>query len=189
MPKIIPLKTNFSVLFLLLASLSFAQQKYYIGQHAQGGIVFHLFQDALGQEHGLVVSLKNLTREVDWGAKDKELENCSSTWDGRSNTNAILMATRDTTKAAGLCDAYSSEGYDDWYLPAIYELQAMNNQLFTLERALDELEGSDEIEMSLYWSSTQSNAASAWFFSFFDSKPTNYYDKSSKTLVRAVRSF
>jgi Protein of unknown function (DUF1566) len=87
------------------------------------------------------------------------------------------------------CDAWISDGYDDWYLPAIYELQAINANLFTVEHALSEINGSDPIEMTLYWSSTESNAAAAWFFSFYDSKPTNYYDKTSKTLVRAVRSF
>ena len=176
------------LLFSLLSSLS-AQKTYYIGQHAHGGIVFHLFQDSLGQQHGLVVSLANVAREAEWGDKEKDLESCESTWDGRANTTAIMFATRDTTKAAGLCDAYVSEGYDDWYLPAIYELQAINTNLFTVERALSEIPNTDPVEMNLYWSSTESNTASAWFFSFYDSKPTNYYDKTSKTLVRAVRSF
>jgi hypothetical protein len=100
-----------------------------------------------------------------------------------------MFATRDTTKAAGLCDSYASQGFDDWYLPAIYELQVLNTNLFTVERALSEIPNADPVEMNLYWSSTESNTASAWFFSFYDSKPTNYYDKTSKTLVRAVRSF
>lgn len=176
----------------LLCGLSFwasCQKSHFIGEHAQGGIIYYLCFDSIGKQHGLVVSLKNLSREVEWGPKDKDVENCNSTWDGQSNTQAILMATRDTSKAAGLCDNYTSEGFDDWYLPAIYELQAINVNLFAVEKALDAIVGSDEIEMNLYWSSTQSNAASAWFFSFYDSKPTNYYDKSSKTLVRAIRSF
>ncbi|MFM7594646.1 MAG: DUF1566 domain-containing protein [Flavobacteriales bacterium] len=176
--------------FLWVASLSSVlAQSYYIGQHTQGGIVFHVFQDSIGTQHGLVVSLSNLTREAAWGDKEQDIESCESTWDGRSNTTAILFATRDTTKAAGVCDAYVSEGFDDWYLPAIYELQALNSNLYTVGRALSEIPYADAIEMNLYWSSTESNAASAWFFSFYDSKPTNYYDKTSKTLVRAVRSF
>lgn len=171
------------------AFVAIGQKSHYIGEHAEGGIIYYLYQDSTGKEHGLVVSLKNLSREVEWGPKDKDVENCASTWDGQSNTQAILMATRDTTKAAGLCDKYSSEGFDDWYLPAIYELQTINSNLFAVEKALDAVAGSDEIEMNLYWSSTQSNEASAWFFSFYDSKPTNYYDKTSKTLVRAIRLF
>ncbi len=183
------MRTSLLLLFISVYFVDFSQSRHYIGQPAEGGIIYYLYQDSLGKEHGLVVSLKNLTREAEWGPKDKEVENCTSTWDGQSNTQAILMATRDTTKAAGLCDKYSSQGYDDWYLPAIYELQAMNTHLFTLEKALDAIKGADEIEMNLYWSSTQSNAASAWFYSFYESKATNYYDKTSKTLVRAVRSF
>ena len=177
-------------LFFLVSLCSVSAQKsYYIGQRTEGGVVFHLFQDSLGKQHGLVVCLTNLTREAEWGDKEKDIESCESLWDGRANTTAIMFATRDTTKAAGLCDAYVSEGFDDWYLPAIYELQAMNTNLFTVERALSEIPNTDLVEMSLYWSSTESNIASAWLFSFYDSKPTNYYDKTSKTLVRAVRSF
>jgi len=182
---------RFFLSILLFAALSSfnAQKSYYIGQHAQGGIIFHLFRDSLGMEHGLVVSLTNLTREAAWGDKEKDIESCESSWDGRSNTTAIMFATRDTTHAAGICDSYSCEGFDDWYLPAIFELQALNSNLFTVERALSEVPNADPVEMNLYWSSTESNTASAWFFSFYDSKPTNYYDKTSKTLVRAVRSF
>ncbi len=176
------------LLFLALSSFK-AQSNYYIGQHGQGGIIYHLFQDSTGKQHGLVLSLNNLTREVEWGDKEKDIESCESTWDGRANTNAIMFQTRDTTKAAGLCDVFVAEGYDDWYLPAIYELQSVNVNMYAVERALSEIPGADPMEMNLYWSSTESNVASAWFFSFFDSKPTNYYDKTSKTLVRAVRSF
>jgi hypothetical protein len=183
------LKTLFTLIILAIFEENFSQKLHYIGEHAEGGIIYYLYLDSTGKQHGLVVSLNNLSREVEWGPKDKDVENCASTWDGQSNTQAILMATRDTTKAAGLCDNYVGGGYDDWYLPAIYELQTINANLLAVEKALDAIEGSDEIEMSLYWSSTQSNAASAWFFSFYESKPTNYYDKTSKTLVRAIRSF
>lgn len=181
---------SFLTLFFLAALCSVSAQKpYYIGQRTEGGVIFHLFQDSLGKQHGLVVSLTNLTREAEWGDKEKDIESCESSWDGRANTTAIMFATRDTTKAAGLCDAYVSQGFEDWYLPAIYELQVLNTNLFTVERALSEIPNADPVEMNLYWSSTESNTASAWFFSFYDSKPTNYYDKTSKTLVRAVRSF
>lgn len=183
------MKIFFTSFFIAALWIVSAQKPFYIGQHAEGGVIFHLFQDSMGKQHGLVVSLTNLTREAEWGDKEKDIESCESSWDGRANTTAILFATRDTTKAAGICDTYVSEGFDDWYLPAIYELQAMNTNLFTVERALSEIPNADPVEMNLYWSSTESNTASAWFFSFYDSKPTNYYDKTSKTLVRAVRSF
>ncbi|MFM7566090.1 MAG: DUF1566 domain-containing protein [Flavobacteriales bacterium] len=183
------MKRFLSILLVSLAGNLMAQKSYFLGQHAEGGIIYHLYLDNQGQQHGLVLSLTNVSREAEWGDKEKDMTGCESTWDGRSNTNALMLATQDTTKAAGLCDGFISGGYTDWYLPAIYELQAMDNNLFTIEKALDEIEGSDPIEMNLYWSSTESNAASAWFYSFYDSKPTNYYDKSSKTLVRAVRSF
>ena len=183
------MKHFLSILLVSLAGNLLAQKSYFLGQHAEGGIIYHLYLDDQGQQHGLVLSLTNLSREVAWGDKEVDLEGCESTWDGRSNTNAILLATHDTMSAAGICDSYKSEGFNDWYLPAIYELQALHSNLFTVEKALGEMEGTDPMEMNLYWSSTESNAAAAWFFSFFDAKPTNYYDKTSKTLVRAVRSF
>ena len=181
---------NAIIIFCLnIVFTGISQNAYYLGQHAQGGIIYSLYQNADGQQHGLVLSLNHIKRDAIWGDKEKDIESCESTWDGRANTDAIMFATRDTSLAAGLCDAWISDGFDDWYLPAIYELQAINANLFTVEHALSEIDGSDPIEMTLYWSSTESNAAAAWFFSFYDSKPTNYYDKTSKTLVRAVRSF
>ena len=187
--KTIYLKKVLITLLLLFSYEFSAQETFYLGQHAQGGIIYHLYQDDAGKQHGLVLSLKNISREAIWGDKTKDLESCESTWDGRANTNAIMFATRDTTIAAGLCDGWINGGYDDWYLPAIFELQEVNNNLLLVDRALNQIDGADPIEMVLYWSSTESNAASAWFFSFYDAKPTNYYDKTSKTIVRAIRSF
>jgi hypothetical protein len=71
----------------------------------------------------------------------------------------------------------------------LYELIGVYSNLFLIDQALSDVKGSDPITLNLYWSSTESNAASAWFFSFFDGKPSNYYDKTSITMVRAVRSF
>ncbi|MBM3164085.1 MAG: DUF1566 domain-containing protein [Bacteroidetes bacterium] len=183
------LKLLISGIFFGFSFGAVSQKSHFVGEYAEGGIIYYVYQDSSGHEHGLVVSLKNVGREAIWGPKDLEVQNCTSTWNGQSNTEAILMATKDTTTAAGLCNGYLSEGYDDWYLPAIFELSIINTHLFAVEKALADIDGADSIEMNLYWSSTQSNAASAWFYSFFDFKPTNYFDKTSRTLVRAVRSF
>lgn len=178
----------FSLLFLPFFVKS-QTTNYHLGQHAEGGIIYQIYYDSIGKQHGLVLSTTNVSDTAQWGSKDKDLENCESTWDGKSNTNAILFASRDTLCAAGLCDAFVSENYDDWYLPALYELIGVYSNLFLIDKALSDVKGSDPITLNLYWSSTESNGASAWFFSFFDGKPSNYYDKTSITMVRAVRSF
>jgi hypothetical protein len=71
-------------------------------------------------------------------------------------------------------------GYSDWYLPSIEELQIMYSRLH--------LQGLGGFGGDWYWSSSQYNPSFAWAVNFGD----GYVDVSSKdytTQVRAVRAF
>ena len=153
------------------------------------GIVFHTYQVKDGSTHGLILSLNDLQAEVKWGPIDIDVESSENSWDGQSNTSAIMMSIRDTNFAAGVCDVYKIQEFEDWYLPSILELNTLWGNLYDINRVLSETKDAALVNPSLYWSSTESNDKSAWFFSFFDGKPSNYYDKSSLLSVRAIRVF
>ncbi|WP_189424782.1 LamG domain-containing protein [Devosia pacifica] len=85
----------------------------------------------------------------------------TSTTDGPGNT-AGLVALADAGapyEAAMYCDGLSAHGYDDWYLPAIAELDLIWN-------AGNPTGNVAEQSGYNYWSSSESNAQNAMMFGF-----------------------
>ena len=62
---------------------------HYIGEQYGGGVVFHVYRDALGQEHGLIVSIYE-QGYAPWGLGGYDVPDCESTWNGLANTTAIV---------------------------------------------------------------------------------------------------
>lgn len=173
-----------------------------IGDLFGGGIIFSVWKDAKGVEHGLIASLMDISEGAIWG--EEITINARSPYDGATNTATIVEAYG-SNNAAGLCDAYAVDSYTDWYLPAIWELNMLYNQAFLLSRILEEDDDSStkglyyaDGEESAYWSSTQDSNERAsegeprivrgryWLFnegtSGNDSKTTPFR-------VRAIRRF
>ncbi len=169
---------------------------HWVGESFGGGVVFHVYKDALGVEHGLIASLTDLSTSAPWGLYGTDVPNCESPWNGAANTAAIMAAGVETGSAAQLCDAYEAGGFTDWYLPAIDELNLMYNAKYNLNQSLSQITGGAPIDLNAfrsYWSSSECYSSyGAWGFLFnFDSvfdtysggtKDINYY-------VRAVRAF
>lgn len=162
--------------------------RFSVGQEYGGGIVFYI--DQTGQ-HGWIAAKEDLPM-APWG---QDLQyfvttNAASTMDGFGNTAKIIAAYGDTIYAAKSCHDYTGGGFNDWYLPAI-------DQLDTLYRR----SRSDLISLSLrhdyiYWSSTESTAFDAWFLDFgtgykFDITLAGVYfpDKVMNGFIRPIRSF
>ncbi len=95
---------------------------------------------------------------LEWGG-DGTTTNAGSDIDGFSNTQTIIDVLEDNEGvpyAAQYCDNLVSEGFDDWYLPAKDELNAV-------------YENKDEIggfTYNFYWSSTEYDHRYAWYQSF-----------------------
>lgn len=94
-----------------------------VGQNYGGGIIFYV--DASGQ-HGLIASTADLSDGAIWGCLDTEIITGTGIGDGQSNTETINASCPDPNIAAGLCDNSTENGYNDWFLPSLDEL----NQLF-----------------------------------------------------------
>jgi hypothetical protein len=163
---------------------------HYIGEEFGGGVIFHLWKDKLGAEHGLVVATTDQSTAQTWSnIKDIEIgQTAKSSWDGLSNSNAIVNQSGHTSSAAKLCLDLVSGGQNDWYLPSIQELNMLWNNYFTVVKSLAQISGATQLGSAAYWSSSEGNSSSAWTFAFSDGDADND-GKSMTGFVRAVRAF
>ncbi len=166
---------------------------HYIGELFGGGIVVSVWKDAGGVEHGLIASIENLDNSNTflWTKPAYVTVACpgaASQNDGTTNTAAIVaQAGAGTTYAAGLCDVYAGGGFTDWYLPSIYELNAISNAATIINIILPT--GNGPI-LGVCWSSTIGFTSDSDAFGKFPLTSVGAeYTKNSAFFVRAMRKF
>lgn len=175
--------------------ISLGAVAHYPGELFGGGVVFWV--DPAGQ-HGLIVSMVDVNGNagVSWtGANTLIGAAAQSDWNGEANSSAILEFSGSSASAAGLClnyvnADYGTGVYNDWYLPSRGELNDLWNQLRMVQKALDtdDNSGTTSLGRLLYWSSTEYNNNSAWYYYFTLGYPS-YSNKNQAYAVRAVRAF
>jgi hypothetical protein len=149
----------------------------YIGKPYAGGIIFDL--DSTGQ-HGLVCAPGN-QGNFQWGCEGTDIPNTSTAvGTGAINTAYIMAGCTQRPIAASVCADLVLNGYSDWFLPSLGELQLMYSRL--------KLQGLGAFDNSWYWSSSQNGANYAWSV-FFANGDAYYVSKLSSNRVRAVRAF
>jgi len=166
---------------------------HFTGELFGGGTVFYV--DPTGQ-HGLICSMIDLSTLQVWSDVNLEIgSTAQSTWDGQSNTTAIVGQAGMTTSAAKLCDDYTNDNYgtgifSDWYLPANQELFQLNEAGYNVNMAIrnDGNVATTPLLTAYYWSSTEIDAGQAWCdymvlgFVAIQGKQGAFY-------VRAIRAF
>ena len=166
---------------------------HYIGESYGGGIIFHVYKDTGGVEHGLIVTLTDQSTDWDWSNVDSTLIGAAaqSTWDGLSNSNAIVGQSGHIGSAASLCLNSNTGGQNDWYLPSIDELNLLYNNRFIVNKRLAATTGAIKIGVNIYWSSTEYDAIYAWGFNFGSGYIYHDWNPNKDNLhyVRAVRAF
>jgi hypothetical protein len=164
---------------------------HYIGELVGGGIVVALWKEGT-TEKALVASLTDLSNGIEWTlpAFQSTLigSGAQSFSDGLGNTNAIIAQTTApaaSTYAAGLARLHSDGGYNDWYLPSNWELNMCYNSAAIVNKVL----GTDSFTGNAnYWSSTEYDTSSAWYFTFLIGIASDNYSKDYTYYVRAVRT-
>jgi hypothetical protein len=161
-----------------------ARAQHYPGDRISEGIVFYV--DSTG-ESGLMAASHDLADEVPWMDPSEDLHNVESYVNGSANTASIVQQAGVSAAAAVYCDTLTLNGKDDWYLPAIDELQLLNDARYQVNRAAGEDEDPASTGLAnRYWSSTESDATEAWLF---DLGKIAREQKSGTANVRAVRKF
>lgn len=155
-----------------------------IGESYGGGIIFYL--DG-AKKHGLICAASNQSSGMIWGATNvTTLATGSAVGTGQANTTAIVSALGSGYYAAYLCDTMQLNGYSDWFLPSLEELN-----LLYIQKVAGTVSG---FANEYYWSSTEYNTFYAWNVSMgtgdeaFDGS-TFFNGKNYPLYVRAVRAF
>jgi len=113
-----------------------------------------------------------------------------STWDGLSNSNAIVAQSGFTSGAAKTCLDLTSFGKNDWYLPSMDELNLIWINRFNINKTLVDVSGSTQVQTNVnYWSSTENTSVNAYGFTIQNAIYMNSFGKSATNYVRAVRKF
>lgn len=158
----------------------------YIGELYGGGIIVAVW-NVSGVEHGLIASLTDLSTASAYSDVSALIgATGQSPVDGQANTTAMLTQSA-TAPAAMLCADFTSGSYDDWYLPAAWELNLCYNAAFMVNTILGA--GGFNINVN-YWSSSEAagSGVNAHFLNFTTGY-FNYGAKSNTGIVRAVRRF
>lgn len=159
---------------------------HYIGELYGGGIIVSVWK-INGIEHGLIASLTDISTSATWSNMTSKLigTKAQSLRDGQANTTAIIEQVGHTLSAASLCKSHTGGGFNDWYLPATWELNQCYNAANIVNEVLGDVNG---FKPSYYWTSTESYSSSAWH-QYFTNGFTVYNDKNGTYNVRAVRRF
>jgi len=99
---------------------------------------------------------------------------------GKSNTEDIIKGCKETSTAAKLCNDLVLNGYDDWFLPSVNELQLIYRNIHE--------KGLGGFKETYYWSSTQDKFG-AWVFNFYYGNKSNQDRTREGVLIRPVRAF
>lgn len=114
---------------------------------------------------------------------------CDTIGSGNLNTASIISALGNNGTAAQAATNYDGGGFEDWYLPSMWELNAMRTYFNASGRCGNNTSQPECMDThDEYWSSTEMNSGSAWA----QAGPTFYEQasetKSSTQSVRAVRN-
>ena len=152
-----------------------------VGDLAFGGIVFYVDST---EQRGLVAAIEDLPGNYEWGCLFINIDGSSFT-SGYVNTQDIINTPCSTLNggitAAQAASNANSNGYNDWFLPSIVELQTIYDSIALGASSIYLNNFSD----SSYWSSTQLNSLSS--FSFISGTPS-VDSKSGLFKVRPIRA-
>jgi len=148
----------------------------YLGEEYLGGIIFYLYTGSDGQQHGLIVSKTENTGT--WSGST--VVGANKTSNGAYNTNLMPTGSTAKTWVTGLGAG--------WYLPSIDELSLLWHNRFHVNNST--ASGLTLLSSTAaYWSSTEYNADSAWYFYFSLGSAVYFYSKADTYFVRGVRAF
>jgi hypothetical protein len=165
-----------------------------IGEQFGGGVVYEVFRDINGTEHGLVVDLHNQNNSRSWSGTTNATvpgAGAQSIWNGLANSAAI--AAQNGNSAAAECLNSAAGGFDDWFLPSIAQLRLLWTNMYVVSRSLADAGGT--ALGGRYWSSSEESSSYARFLNLSTNIGNAHYgdiypiEKSQLYIVRCVRIY
>ena len=158
----------------------------YIGDAYQGGYIAYIYPSGssgyvAGEVHGIIIQKSNLSEGIQWyNGTYYNISTSSAVGTAATNTSSIVTVQGTTVNyAARLCDELVENGYADWVLPSIGDLQVARANYAYLPAFV----GGE------YWSSTQVNTNNASKFDWLGNRVWNDDYKGRLCKVRAIRYF
>jgi len=133
---------------------------HYVGELYGGGIVVGVWKEN-GVEHGLIASSTDISARRAWTSWNGVFtfgNNAKSPDDGQNNTS--VLAAADPNCVAAVCQNYTGGGYNDWYLPSVWEMRMVSNAFPLLTNILGDGHAYESDNSSYsefaghYWTST-----------------------------------
>jgi hypothetical protein len=129
-----------------------------IGRYYEGGwIAAEWIQGSNSSNRKVLIVGKALPSYYQWTLPAYQLISTPGAIDfvfGEANTAAITIQAGVGLYAASECENLVQDGFNDWYLPSIFELNMIFNSLSQINRA-KAASGLGTIAYNNYWSSTQ----------------------------------
>ena len=170
------------LIILLCSPIIVFGQNLAVGDTYEGGIIFYLD----GNGGGLIAAPTDqatVNDFPDWGCIGTAISGADGLTLGTGAQNTIDIENGCTTSgtAADICSNLVLDGFSDWFLPSIGELEIMYLNIGT---------GSNigNFVNTKYWSSTEKDETYAWSWEF-SSGYQDYNSKTSNKYVRAIRAF
>ena len=166
---------------------SFTTTALAIGSSYQGGIIAYILKAGdpgyvAGETHGLIAAPSDQSTGIKWWNGSFVTIGATGTalGKGMANTIAIIAAQGAGSYAANLCKNLTLNGYHDWYLPSLDEL----NKLYINNYIIGGFSNT-----GFYWSSSEYDADNVWIQTFYNTGIQANDSKYSQYKVRAIRSF
>ena len=170
------------LIILLCSPIIVFGQNLAVGDTYEGGIIFYLD----GNGGGLIAAPTDqatVNDFPDWGCIGTVISGADGLILGTGAQNTIDIENGCITSgtAADICSNLVLDGFSDWFLPSIGELEIMYLNIGT---------GSNigNFVSTKYWSSTEKDETYAWSWEF-SSGYQDYNSKTSNKYVRAIRAF
>jgi len=159
-----------------------------MGESYGGGFIIYL--DDSG-EHGLIAAETDQSEGIIWdNGTDCKKTNVTtlSIGAGQANTTRLVSVLGLGSYPARKCDELVLNGFSDWFLPSLEELDCMQKALSVFDREYN-------LNGIYYWTSSEapetevSRSCSAWVQNLFTGEKRSWAKNDPTPYVRAVRAF
>ncbi|MEX1190728.1 MAG: hypothetical protein WED10_11795 [Brumimicrobium sp.] len=154
-----------------------------LGDSLNGGIIVYIFKPGdIGyvenEFHGIIADFSHINNSI-WGCESYPMNTSTEIGTAIDNTNHIVNNCFAQSFAAKSCHEYENNGYSDWVLPSIDDLE----QIFQNENMWN------VIFIGGFWSSSQRSGNTAWALDATNNNNIVFYNKDSSAKYFPVKYF